>query len=177
MIQVIDKKFEPYISEKEIQERIKAIAEEINQDYKGKKPLLVSVLNGAFMFSADLMRYLTIEPEITFIRVSSYEELQTTGKVKEVLGLKENIFNREILLIEDIVDTGNTLAHLYEQFATLGPRSMKVVTLLHKPEAQVNANKPDYIGFSIPPKFVLGYGLDYNGLGRELRDIYQLKED
>ena len=120
---------------------------------------------------------MTIEAEITFIRVSSYEELQSTGNVREVLGLKENIFGREILLIEDIVDTGETLAHLEEVFQDLGPKSVKVVSLLHKPESQKKASEPAYVGFSIPPRFVLGYGLDYDGHGRGLKEIYQLHQD
>lgn len=174
MIKILDKTFIPYIEEQRIITRVKEIGKQLDADYKDKKPLLISVLNGAFIFSADLIRSMSIQPEITFIRVASYEELQSTGKVKEVLGLKENIFNRDIILVEDIVDTGETLEHLLKMFETLGPKSITVVSLLHKPAAQIKSRKPDYIGFEIPPKFVLGYGLDYNGLGRELRDLYQL---
>lgn len=176
MIEILDKKFVPFLSEEEIQKRIIELADQISTDYQGKKPLLVSVLNGAFIFSADLLRKLKIPVEITFIRLSSYEELQSSGNVKELLGLRENIFNRNILLIEDIVDTGHTLAHLNLIFEGLGAKSIKIASLLHKPQAQVKANLPDYIGFQIPNKFVVGYGLDYNGLGRELSEIYQLAE-
>ncbi|MBK6265444.1 hypoxanthine phosphoribosyltransferase [Marivirga sp. S37H4] len=174
MIKILDKTFEIYIEETKILQRVAELGKELDRDFKDKNPLMISVLNGAFIFSADLIRCMGIQPEITFIRVASYEELQSTGKVKEVLGLKENIFNRDILLVEDIVDTGETLSYLVEMFETLGPKSISIVTLLHKPEAQQKSKKPDYIGFEIPPKFVLGYGLDYNGLGRELRDLYQL---
>lgn len=177
MITVKNKNFTPYISEAQIQERIKALGETISKDYADKNPLLISVLNGAFVFSADLLRELSIDTEITFIRVSSYAELQSTGNVKELLGLKENIFGRDVLIIEDIVDTGETLAYLQEVFENLGPKSIKVIALLHKPEAQKKAETPDYVGFNIPNKFVLGYGLDYDGLGRGLKDIYQLHED
>jgi hypoxanthine phosphoribosyltransferase len=113
--------------------------------------------------------------EVTFIRVASYEALKTTGKVREILGLKENVFGRDILILEDIVDTGRTLEHLLEAFKDLGANSIKVATLLHKPDAQEKAEKPDFVGFEIPNKFVVGYGLDYEGMGRELKDIYQLR--
>ncbi len=174
MVQIQDKSFKPYIPESKILNRISELGKEIDRDYEYKNPLLISVLNGAFIFSADLIRSITIQPEITFIRVASYEELQSTGQVKEVMGLKENITGRDVILVEDIVDTGETLNHLLQMLETLGPNSVKIVTLLHKPEAQIKARKPDYVGFEIPPKFVVGYGLDYNGLGRELRDLYQL---
>ncbi len=174
MIQIQDKSFKPYIPESRILARINELGKTIDQDYEYKNPLLISVLNGAFIFAADLIRATTIQPEITFIRVASYEQLQLTGKVQEVLGLKEDISGREVILVEDIVDTGETLHHLLQMLETLGPKSVKIVTLLHKPEAQVKSRTPDYVGFEIPPKFVVGYGLDYNGLGRELRDLYQL---
>ncbi|PTB96433.1 hypoxanthine phosphoribosyltransferase [Marivirga lumbricoides] len=174
MIEIFDKSFIPYIKEEDIITRVKELGEQLDTDYADKNPLMISVLNGAFIFSADLIRSMKIPTEITFIRVASYEELQSTGKVKEVLGLKENVFNRDIILMEDIVDTGETLEHLLKMFETLGPKSISVVSLLHKPAAQIKSKKPDYVGFEIPPKFVLGYGLDYNGLGRELRDLYQL---
>ncbi len=177
MLTIKDKIFEPFISKTKIANKIEWLAQKINQDYIGKKPLFISVLNGAFIFSADLIRALPIDVEITFIKVSSYAELQSTGNVTELIGLKENIFDRDIVLIEDIVDTGETLAHLQELFKNLGPKSVKVVALLHKPEAQKKAAAPDYIGFEIPSKFVVGYGLDYDGLGRGLPEIYQLKEE
>jgi len=177
MITIKDKKFVPYISESAIHEQIVALGKQISEAYEGKNPLLISVLNGAFVFSADLLRAMTIDAEITFIRVSSYAELQSTGNVKELLGLKENIFGREVLIIEDIVDTGETLAYLQEVFEDLGPKSIKVVSLLHKPGAQKKAKAPDYVGFDIPSKFVVGYGLDYDGFGRGLKEIYQLHED
>lgn len=175
MIKILDKEFVPYLSEEEIKNRVKEVGDNISNEYEGKKPLLVSVLNGSFIFTADLIRTIKIPIEVTFIRVASYEALKTTGKVREILGLKENVFGRDILILEDIVDTGTTLEHLLEAFKDLGTNSIKVATLLHKPDAQEKAEKPDFVGFEIPNKFVVGYGLDYEGLGRELKEIYQLK--
>jgi hypoxanthine phosphoribosyltransferase len=175
MIKIIDKDFIPYISAEEINERVRELGKEISLAYKDEKPLLVSVLNGAFIFTADLIRTIDTLVEVTFISVASYEALKTTGKVREILGLKENVFGRDILILEDIVDTGRTLEHLLEAFKDLGANSIKVATLLHKPDAQEKAEKPDFVGFEIPNKFVVGYGLDYEGMGRELKDIYQLR--
>ncbi len=174
MINIIDKEFIPYISAEEINDRVKELGIEISKAYRDQKPLLVSVLNGSFVFTADLIRTIDTPVEVTFIRVASYEALKTTGKVREILGLKENVFGRDILILEDIVDTGTTLEHLLEVFKELGTKSIKVATLLHKPDAQEKAEKPDFVGFEIPNKFVVGYGLDYEGYGRELKEIYQL---
>jgi len=175
MIKILEKEFVSYIKAEEIDSRIQELGSEISREYEGKNPLLVSVLNGSFIFTADLIRSITTPVEVTFIRVASYEALKTTGKVREVLGLRENVFGRDILILEDIVDTGTTLEHLLEVFEDLGTKSIKVATLLHKPEAQRKAEKPDFVGFEIPNKFVVGYGLDYENLGRELKDIYQLQ--
>lgn len=175
MIKIIDKEFIPYISADEIKVRVKELGLEISEAYKNEPPLLVSVLNGAFIFTADLIRTIETPIEVTFIRVASYEALKTTGKVSEILGLKENVFGRDILILEDIVDTGTTLDHIMEAFKGLGAKSIKVATLLHKPTAQKKAKKPDFVGFEIPNKFVVGYGLDYQRKGRELKEIYQLR--
>ncbi|ADR21922.1 hypoxanthine phosphoribosyltransferase [Marivirga tractuosa] len=174
MIKIIDKDFTPYISAEEISKRINELGAEISKVYEGEKPLLVSVLNGSFIFTADLIRTIDTPIEVTFIRVASYDALKSSGKVREILGLKENVFGRDILILEDIVDTGTTLEHLMEAFQDLGTKSIKVATLLHKPEAQEKASKPDFVGFEIPNKFVVGFGLDYEGFGRELKEIYQL---
>lgn len=174
MIRILDKEFEPYISSEQIKKRINEMGSEISKTYQDKKPLLVSVLNGSFIFTADLIRTIDTPIEVTFIRVASYEALKSTGKVREILGLKENVFGRDILILEDIVDTGTTLEHLSEAFQDLGTKSIKVATLLHKPDAQEKASKPDFVGFEIPNKFVVGFGLDYEGMGRELKEIYQL---
>jgi hypoxanthine phosphoribosyltransferase len=175
MIKILDKEFVPYITAEEIRSRIAELGADINNEYKDKKPLVVSVLNGSFIFTADLIRTIETPIEVTFIRVASYEALKTTGKVREIIGLKENVFGRDILILEDIVDTGTTLEHLLAAFKDLGTKSIKVATLLHKPDAQEKAEIPDFVGFEIPNKFVVGYGLDYEGLGRELKEIYQLR--
>lgn len=173
---VKDKEFQKYISSEEIHQKIKTLAEQINNDYKDKKPLFIAILNGSFMFAADLFKEVKIPCEISFVKVASYEEMESTGNVKQLIGLNENIFNKDVIIIEDIIDTGRTIAKILEEFRSLGASSVEVVTLLQKPEANKSGEKLKYIGFNIPEKFVVGYGLDYDGLGRNLKDIYQLKE-
>ncbi|ELR70956.1 Hypoxanthine-guanine phosphoribosyltransferase [Fulvivirga imtechensis AK7] len=173
---VKDKEFQKYISSEEIHQKIKILAEQINNDYKDKKPLFIAILNGSFMFAADLFKEVKIPCEISFVKVASYEEMESTGNVKQLIGLNENIFNKDVIIIEDIIDTGRTIAKILEEFRSLGASSVEVVTLLQKPEANRSGEKLKYIGFDIPEKFVVGYGLDYDGLGRNLKDIYQLKE-
>jgi hypoxanthine phosphoribosyltransferase len=174
-MQVKDKEFEPYIDSQRIQEAVAQLADRINQDYAGKTPLLLAVLNGSFMFAADLMRNIHVPSEITFIRLSSYNRTRSSGRVKELIGLEENIFGRHLIIVEDIVDTGLTMRHLIDELQELGPKSLEVATLLHKAEATREHIDLKYIGFVIPQKFVVGYGLDYDGQGRNLNDIYALK--
>lgn len=170
--------FEPYISKEEIAARVAEVGKEIMRDCAGKMPLFVCVLNGAFPFASDLFRAVeSIDAEISFIRLKSYEGTGSTGTVKEVLGLNENIEGRSVIIVEDIVDTGNTIYKLLDDLKALKPAELKVATLLFKPEALVCPVKPDYVGFTIPKKFIIGYGLDLNGLARNLNDIYILKED
>ncbi|MEO0470707.1 MAG: hypoxanthine phosphoribosyltransferase [Bacteroidota bacterium] len=174
-VQVKDKRFKLYLSEKEIQSRIDLLAEEINAAYFGKKPLLLPILNGAFLFAADLIRRLTVEPELQFLAISSYEGgMESSGKVRSLIGLDRNIQDRHILFIEDIVDTGHTCDYLHESFAKKGAASIKMASLLYKPESFVGTHKPDFVGFEIPADFVIGYGLDYDQAGRELPAIYTL---
>lgn len=168
--------FEPYIEKEKIANRIKELAGKIKQDFEGSVPLFICVLNGAFPFASDLFRAVGIDAEITFIRLKSYEGTESTGVIKEVIGLSENIKNRNVIIVEDIVDTGNTIKKLVDDLTKLEPASLKVATLLFKPESAKNGITPDYIGFSIPPKFIIGYGLDLDGLARNLDDIYVLKE-
>lgn len=176
MKQIRDKFFVPFIESSPLQSRIKSLAQEINKDYAGKNPLLIGVLNGSFMFVGDLFKSIDIECEITFIRVSSYQSTESTGKVKQILGLKEDIQNRDIIIIEDIVDTGMTMQEILGQLASQKPASIKIMTMLFKPTALKVPLKLDYVGFEIENKFVVGYGLDYDGLGRNLDAIWVLKE-
>jgi hypoxanthine phosphoribosyltransferase len=173
-IQVHDKKFETYLSEKDIQERIKDIAQKINQDYEGKKPLFLAILNGSFMFAADLFKHIKIPAEICFIKLASYKGMKSSGHVTTAIGLDSELYSKDVIIVEDIVDTGKTLYHFIPKLKHQQPASLKIVALLHKPEATKFPLVLDYIGFSIPNKFVVGYGLDYDGLGRNLKEIYQL---
>lgn len=150
------------------------MAREINRDYLHKKPLFVAILNGAFIFAADLFKQIEVEAEICFIKLASYRGVKSTGKVITAIGLDVDIFDRDVIVIEDIVDTGKTLSQFLPQLEHQRPASLKVAALLHKPEAMVFPIKIDYLGFTIPDKFVLGYGLDYDGLGRNIGEIYQL---
>ncbi|MDQ6813752.1 MAG: hypoxanthine phosphoribosyltransferase [Bacteroidota bacterium] len=176
-IHVHDKYFIPYLSADQIIEKVKQLAEAINTDYKSRRPLFISILNGSFMFSADLFKFLTIEAEICFIKLASYKGTKSSGQVITAIGLDTDITGRDIIILEDIIDTGKTLNQFLPQVYNQQPSSLKIAVLLHKPDATVHPVKIDYTCFSIPNKFVLGYGLDYNGLGRNLSQLYQLKED
>jgi hypoxanthine phosphoribosyltransferase len=176
IIQVHDKQFEPYLAANTISERIKSLAAQLSADYSGKKPLFIAILNGSFMFASDLFKELTIDAEICFIKLASYKGTKSTGHVITAIGMDMDIFAREVVILEDIVDTGKTLSEFLPQLKHQQPASMKIVALLHKPEATVFPIKIDYLGFSIPNKFVVGYGLDYDGLGRNIREIYKLVE-
>jgi hypoxanthine phosphoribosyltransferase len=152
------------------------VAERLNKDYAGKNPVMVCILNGAYMFAADLARYLTFQPEIIFARFSSYEGMNTTGKVRELMGVSVSIHGRDVILVEDIVDTGFTMKRMVESLGTRGPKSIHICTLLLKPgKLQVPLNI-EYAAMSIPNDFIVGYGLDYDHLGRELREIYTIVE-
>lgn len=171
-----DKTFESYLTEKEILQAIQSMAARINADYEGKKPLFLAVLNGAFMFASDLMKEISLPCEISFLRVSSYQDMNSTGQVSEVIGLKENVQGRHIIILEDIVDTGQTVYALLQNLTGKEPASIEIAALLIKPECVQHPLQVKYVGKSIPNDFVVGYGLDYNGLGRNLRDIYVVTE-
>jgi len=175
-MRVHDKQFEPYISAEKIAGRIKEIAGKLNKDYTGKKPLFIAILNGSFMFAADLFKELAIDAEICFIKLASYKGTKSTGHVITAIGLDMDLFGRDVVIVEDIVDTGKTLSEFLPQLQHQQPASLKIVALLHKPEATVFPITIDYLGFSIPNKFVVGYGLDYDGLGRNIPEIFKLIE-
>ena len=175
-IDIKDKTFETLIPEEEILRRVKTVADKMNNDLKGKNPLLLGVLNGSFIFPADLMRMLTIDCEISFVKMSSYEGTASTGAVKKLVGLKENIEGRTIVIVEDIVDTGLTMEQMLKYLEEFKPAEVHICTLLLKPENLKRDLNIEYVAMEIPNDFILGYGLDYDGLGRNLRDIYVVKE-
>ena len=171
-----DKQFQPYIDAVALQQRIKEMAEQINKDLEGDRPLFIAILNGSFMFAADVFKHLTIEAEISFIKLASYKGTKSTGNIVQAIGLDEDLFGRTVVILEDIVDTGKTLSQFLPQLEHQQPKKLLVASLLTKPDATVYPIKIDYLGFSVPDKFLLGYGLDYDGLGRNLPEIYQLVE-
>jgi len=173
-IEVNNRKFTPYITAEKISEQIDKLAAELNRDYAEKKPLFIAILNGSFMFAADLFKALTIEAEICFIKLASYKGTKSTGNVITSIGLDEPLTGRHVVIVEDIVDTGKTLHEFLPQLFIQQPASLKIAALLHKPEALAHPVKIDYLGFNVPNKFLLGYGLDFDGLGRNLKEIYQL---
>lgn len=174
MLKVHDKQFKPFISAEQINEQVKKIAAQINNDYHKKKPLFIVILNGAFMFASDLLKEITIESEVCFIKLASYKGVTSTGQVVTAIGLDVDLVGRQVIIIEDIIDTGKTLSHFLPQIKYHHPASLRISALLHKPEATVNPIKIDYLGFSVPDKFLIGYGLDYDGLGRNIKEIYQI---
>ena len=177
MLKILDKQFKPYISSSEIDKRINALSKAINESFEGKNPIFIIILNGAFIFAADLLRKVKIDSESSFIKVKSYEGLSTSGKVTELIGLNSDIKDRNIVLVDDIIDTGITMSNLINNFKNQGPKSISTCTLLFKKDAFKGDFKIDFKGFEIDDKFVIGYGLDYEEKGRFLEDIYVLSED
>ena len=177
VIQVNGKKFQPYLPAAEIDKQIKRLGEEINRDYAGKRPLFIAILNGSFMFASDLFKEITVDAEICFIKLASYKGTRSTGHVITSIGLDESLKDKHVVIIEDIVDTGKTLSEFMPQLIDHQPASLKIAALLQKPEALAYPLTINYLGFSVPNKFLLGYGLDFDGLGRNLKEIYQLIGD
>jgi hypoxanthine phosphoribosyltransferase len=171
-IKVKDLQFEPFISNHLIEARVTELANRLTVDYHGKNPLFLSVLNGSFMFTSDLMKSFLSPCEISFIKLASYEGMESTGNIQTLIGLNNQIENRDIIIIEDIVDTGNTVKKILDLVKDHKPASVKILTLLFKPEAFQEDFEIDYVGFEIENKFVVGYGLDYDGYGRNLDQIY-----
>ena len=176
IVKIKDKEFKPYIEAKDIDRIICQLAERLNRDYAGKKPLLVAILNGAFIFAADLVKKLDFPCRISLIKVSSYSGVESTHNVCELIGLQESIKDEDVIIVEDIVDTGVTMEHLLARMKKEQPKSLAICSLLFKPDKFTKDYKIDYIGKSIPNQFVVGYGFDYDGFGRNLPDIYQLNE-
>lgn len=175
MIQLHDKQFVPFINAGEIQEAIARMAKQAMEDLKGEVPVFVGVLNGAFMVVSDFMKHYQAPCEVSFVKLSSYEGTQTTNSVKELIGLTQDLAGRTVVVIEDIVDTGNTVEELVKMFEDKNVKQLKFATLFLKPEAYTKDIPLDYVGFEIPNKFIVGFGLDYDGLGRNLPEIYQLQ--
>ena len=171
--------FEPYITKQQIATQVKRVAAEINEDLDGDDaPLFICVLNGAFIFAADLYREVNLpHSQITFVRFKSYDGMCSTGELRQLMGLQEDIEGKNVIVIEDIVDTGTTAAELINLLAAHNPKSIKLATLLFKPNSIINQVMPDYVGFNIPSKFIIGYGLDLDGEARNLSDIYILSKD
>ncbi len=175
-IKVHDKYFVPYMEEAVLQNRIAELGKQIDADFAGKRPLFIAILNGSFMFASDLFKAISIEAEICFIKLASYKGTKSSGQVITAIGLDTDVVDRHVIVLEDIIDTGKTMNEFLPQLQNQQPASLKLAALLHKPEATEYPVTIDYLGFSVPNKFLLGYGLDYDGLGRNLREIYQLTD-
>ena len=175
-IQVLDKQFKPYITEKEIGEIVKGLADRLSADYKGRFPLMMPILNGTIFFAADLLRTMSIDSEVSFVKMSSYSGTQSTGQVKELIGFSENVSGRDVVLVEDVIETGISMEYTLKRLWELKPASVKICTLVFKPNMFQKDFKIDYIGREIGDDFIVGYGFDYNGHGRTYKDIYVLSE-
>ncbi len=176
-IKVLDLTFETTITQEKIKGEVTRIAAEMNQDLAQKNPIFLGILNGAFMFASDLFKQITIPCQITFLKLASYEGTQTSGTVKQLIGINQDLKDRTVVILEDIVDTGITLDTIIRQLSGYQPKEILVATMLHKPDALQKEVKLDYVGFEIPNEFVLGYGLDYNGYARNLPEIYTLVKE
>ena len=176
-VKILDKNFKLFISEKQIQEAVEGMARRMNKELKGQKIFLIGILNGCFIFAADLVKHLDLDCRITFLKLASYQGTSSTGKVKRLIGLNEDIKGQVVVVLEDIVDTGITLDFIQKQLRGYEPAEIKLATLLYKPDACRQDVSLDYVGIEIPDDFVVGYGLDYNGYGRNLRQIYTVIED
>ena len=177
IVKIKDKTFKTSIAEEEILKKVKAVADKINADMADKNPLLLAVLNGSFVFAADLMRMINIPCEISFVKLASYQGTTSTGTVKEVIGINEDISGRTVIIVEDIVESGLTMKRMIESLGTRNPESIHICTLLLKPERLKVPLDIEYVAMEIPNDFILGYGLDYDQQGRNLRDIYTLVEE
>jgi hypoxanthine phosphoribosyltransferase len=174
-MKIKDLEFHLFINKSRIQQRVRELAKQINDDYIERTPVFLPVLNGSFIFAADLMKQIDVPCRVSFVKVSSYIGTHSSGQLKSLIGLEESLFNQHVLIVEDIIDTGLTLKKLVDDLKSLGAKSVEVVALLRKQPARDNQFDARYIGFEIDKEFVLGYGLDYDGLGRNLKEIYKAK--
>ncbi len=177
VVKVHDKYFKPFITEEQIQKEVSRIAEQMNRDLADKDPIFLGILNGAFMFASDLYKQLNFACQITFLKLASYSGTESTGTVKQLIGINRDLKDRVVVVLEDIVDTGVTLETIIRQLSGYQPAEIRVATFLHKPEATIREVKLDYVGMEIPNDFILGYGLDYDGYGRNFKEIYQLIDE
>lgn len=173
-INILDKKFGEFISEERIQKRIDELAIQVNKEMDGKDVVFIGILNGAFLFAADLFRRIEMPARITFVKLASYEGTCSSGSIKELIGWNEDIKGKSVVVIEDIVDTGNTLERIVDELAIRKAAEVRIATMFYKPDAYRKKIHLDYVGIEIPDNFVVGYGLDYNGYGRNLRSVYTL---
>ncbi|MBE6257567.1 MAG: hypoxanthine phosphoribosyltransferase [Prevotella sp.] len=174
IVKIKDKSFRVSIPEAEIKNRVKLLAQQMSKDLEGKNPLFLAVLNGSFVFAADLMREMTIPCEISFVKLASYQGTTSTGKIKEVIGINEDLSGRTVVIVEDIVESGQTMKRMIESLGTRNPASVQICTLFFKPEKLKEDLTLDYVAFRIPDDFILGYGLDYDQQGRGLKDVYTI---
>lgn len=174
-MQIKDLTFNQFINKSSIQQKVRSLAEQLNEDYQGKAPLFLPILNGSFMFASDLIKQIEVPCRVSFVKTSSYVGTASSGQLKTLIGLEESLFNQDIIIVEDIVDTGLTLQKILEELKSLGTRSVEVIALLRKQHARDKHINVKYVGFEIENEFVVGYGLDYDGLGRNLKEIYKAK--
>jgi hypoxanthine phosphoribosyltransferase len=175
VIEILNKSFEKYISVEQIQERIALLSQEINMDFTGKDVEFIAVLDGSFMFASDLFKKITLQTTISFLKIKSYEAIESTGTIHELIGLQSNITGKHIVILEDIIDTGATMNYVVETLDKQQPASISIATLMFKPAAFKGKYSPRYIGFNISNEFIVGYGMDFDGYGRNLESIYQIK--
>jgi len=173
-IRILDRNFREFLTEKEVKERIDELARQMNKDLAGKDVVFLGILNGAFLFAADLFRRIELEARISFVKLASYEGIGTSGTIKELIGWNEDIKNKSVVIVEDIVDTGNTLERIVDELVIRKASEIKIAAMLFKPAAYKKNIPLDYVGFEIPNDFVVGYGLDYDGYGRNLPSVYTL---
>jgi hypoxanthine phosphoribosyltransferase len=174
-MRIKDLEFENFLSAEEIQGKVSELSEQINQDYQGKTPVFLPILNGSFIFAADLIKKITIPCRVSFVKISSYQGVQSTGQLKTLIGHDESLFHQDVIIVEDIVDSGLTLEKIVAELHGLGAKSVEVVALLRKKQARERGTPVKFVGFDIGTEFVLGYGLDYDGLGRNHNDIFKAK--